>query len=131
MANSYIEVRSDGTFQGTKIVLVVESNGAEVRYDLPGVMAAQWSMDAKPNKTSILHLQLQGVQMDARTTIDTRSTSVEDLLTEIAASRLARDKGDGDSGSKFIVGKSATVTIIDADGELERINLMSSDEDLP
>ena len=124
MANTWVEVRSDGTFRGTRVLLVIEGDdGSEVRYAIPGVLDAQWSLDEKPNKRSTLQLRLEGVRLDAKARIDTRTMSVEDLLSEIAAGRLARSKDD--DSSKFITGKRVEMTFDGLTG------VTFTDEDLP
>lgn len=90
MGDSRIRIVSDGTAPGTKVQLVVRSGGNELHYDLPGIQELQWSVSAKGDKTAILHARIAGVHVDLATKIDTRTMSVEDLMTEIIAGRLAR-----------------------------------------
>jgi hypothetical protein len=121
-ADSRIELVSDGTPGGTKVVLIVHSStGGEIRYTIPGVTEAQWScsVPARANDMgrgrAVLNLRLQGVSANVSAPIDTSSTTVEDLLTEIVAGRLVRDKDDG---QRFITGRDVFVEIL-------------MDEDLP
>jgi hypothetical protein len=128
MADSWIELKSDGSGGGTKVVLVLRAaGGGELRYDIPGVVDLQWSIGRSERK-GILHMRLEGVTIEARATMNTGSNTVEDLITEIVAGKLARDKGDGES-SKFF---TATDLVVSKDGDLVvTTNTMPMDEDLP
>lgn len=96
---SWIEISSDGR-QGTHVYLViVADDGQELRYKIPHVKSVSWSHDSRSSPPSAT-IELGTVHMSARANIQSRTTTVENLLTEIAASRIASIDSDED---KFII----------------------------
>jgi hypothetical protein len=100
--SSWIELKSDGTPNGTKLYLVLRAyDGGELRHEIPFVTEVQWSCEAGPNKPkqATLQLRLTSVRADVVAPLGTGKTTVEDLIAEIAAHRLAREPDDT---SKFV-----------------------------
>lgn len=94
VAEAWVEVTSDGKGRGgTHVWLVlVDHDGNETRYEIPGVTQAIWRQRA--GEMPVLSLELAHTNTKVRQRVDVKNTSVDDLLAEIAAARLTRS-GEG------------------------------------
>lgn len=93
---SWVEVLSSGSGADTKVFLVVASrDGTEVRYRIPNVRSVMWSCEGRD--PGMLTLELHDAHARVRAPLSASSMTADDLLAEIAAGRLAADKGDGQS----------------------------------
>lgn len=70
--------------------MVISAGGTtEFRYEVPGVSTASWF--CHPPAKAQLQLVITDAVMKTRTEINSDTAKLEELLTEIAASRLAHD----------------------------------------
>lgn len=92
---AWVEIVSGGDRNSTHVHLVIRDGaGAEIRYAIPNVLAASWEIS--PGVGPVLRVDIAGARGRMTTHIEAGKTSVEDLLAEIAASRLS-DDGSGRS----------------------------------
>jgi len=107
---SWVEIVSDGTSGGTHVYLAVSAGGkSEYRYEIPGVTTASWFCN--PPGNAQLQLTIADASMRTRVAIDSQTSKMEELLTEIAASRLAHD-GDDDSMTSMYPHAAHCATVI-------------------
>jgi hypothetical protein len=94
---AHVEVSSDGTKGGTRVFLVLEDDeGHLFRYRIPAVLSIGFTIGygAGHEGDAQLLLGLGSVRLHAAVTIAPGKSTVEDLLTEISAVRLANDRTD-------------------------------------
>lgn len=97
---SWIEIMSDGR-KMTKVYLVIMAeDGQELRYAIPHVRSIAWNHH-DPSTPPVATLELGNVHMKTRAHIRSHTTTVENLLAEIAASRIA---SSGEDEDKFVNG---------------------------
>lgn len=90
---TWVELVSDGSPGGSHVYLVISAgSGTEFRYEIPGVSTASWF--CHPPAKAQLQLVLTDAVMKTRTEIDSSTVKLEELMTEIVASRLAHDDDD-------------------------------------
>lgn len=90
---SRVEVVSDGTGSGTNVFLVLEDDDGHLfRYRIPNILSISFTIDKVTGAQ--LFIGLGSVSLKTTVGIGPGKSTVEDLLTEIAATRLAADRGD-------------------------------------
>lgn len=99
-AKTWIEVRSDGTGPGTLVFLCLKSDESDEvkRYQIPGVQWVTWACEG-PRANAILTIQLAEAHCHSSATIRSDSTTVENMLAELAAGMLRRND---DSSTKWV-----------------------------
>jgi hypothetical protein len=107
---SWVEVVSSGHGADTKVFLVVASrDGTEMRYRIPSVRSVMWSCEGRD--PGMLTLELHDAHARVRAPLASSKLTADDLLAEIAAGRLAADKGDAQS---FVEGVDWGQPLLDA-----------------
>lgn len=84
-----MELKSDGTYSGTSVWLVIEDDeGHEMRYKIPNVLSVRIELQRSNDKAPRLVLGLGAAHVDTHVAIGPGRSTVEDLLAEIAAAKL-------------------------------------------
>jgi hypothetical protein len=91
-ATTWLEVQSDGTGPGTHVYLCLRADESDEvkRYLVPGVQRVAWTCEG-PRANAVLTIQLIKAHCHGSAAIRSDSTTVENMLAELAAGMLQQD----------------------------------------
>jgi len=88
---TWIEIISNGESGNTHAYVVISvGQDQEFRYEIPGIIEARWECASSRHKPRV-ELVLVDVVMNSRVEIKSDTVKMEELMTEIVASRLTHE----------------------------------------